>query len=123
MWTCFKKNQDQLEGSRYKKGFVDCTSRATNQYRHKTHLAYCINSFIDPFIQNYFLKHDIYIDEDLYALSNLLQWIFRSAIRDGEKIFIYIPSKRMRTLLQNWLNELAEIPDTTPTEFAPTNKD
>lgn len=119
MWTCFKKNQKQLEGKRYKAGFVDCASRATNRYRHKTHLAYCVNSFIDPFIKNYFQRHDIYINEDIYALSNMLQWIFRSAIRDGGNIFIYIPSSRMRNLLQNWLDELAETPDTSLSLPAP----
>ena len=53
-----------------------------------------------------FINHyNIEFDEDLFALSTLLQWIWRSQIRDGKEINIYIPSERMRTLLQNWINE------------------
>ena len=34
----------------------------------------------------------------------MLQWIWRSRIRKGENINIYIPSMRMRQLLKNWLD-------------------
>lgn len=44
-------------------------------------------------------------DSDVeYALSALLQWIWRSAIRNGKKVTIYIPAPRMRQLLTDWLN-------------------
>ena len=43
------------------------------------------------------------MEEDAYALSELIQWIFRSAIRDGKEIWLYIPSKRMRNLLIDWI--------------------
>ena len=38
----------------------------------------------------------------------MLQWIWRSAIRDGKPINAYIPSKRMRELLINWMNDFEE---------------
>ena len=44
------------------------------------------------------------VEEEKYALSEMIQWIFRSAIRNGESIQIYIPSQRMRQLLIDWLN-------------------
>lgn len=47
---------------------------------------------------------NIKLDEDGYALSEMLQFIWRSAIRNGEPIEIYIPSKRMRELLIKYLN-------------------
>jgi hypothetical protein len=47
------------------------------------------------------------MDKEAYALSEMVQWIWRSAIRKGEDIWIYIPSRRMRTLLQDWLARLA----------------
>lgn len=43
--------------------------------------------------------------EDLFALSTLLQWIWRSQVRDGKSIDIYIPSERMRSLLKLWIDE------------------
>ena len=47
---------------------------------------------------------NVTIDEDTWALSELLQWLFRSAIREHKEINIYIPSERMRELLLEWLN-------------------
>ena len=47
------------------------------------------------------------VREDMYALSEMIQWVWRSAIRDGKDIWIYIPSRRMRELFQNWLDSIA----------------
>lgn len=43
------------------------------------------------------------IEEDEYALSEMVQLIFRSAIREGNPITVYIPSKKMRELLEDWI--------------------
>ena len=50
---------------------------------------------------------------DLWALQEMLQYVWRSRIRGNEdtksledrKINLYIPSKRMRNLLEQWLND------------------
>lgn len=102
MWTCFKDFQDDLKGPRYNNGFISCNMRATNEYINKSNLAYLINYYLNPVIKNFFLQKSISIDEDEYALSEMLQWIFRSRIRKLEPINIYIPSQRMRELLINW---------------------
>ena len=49
--------------------------------------------------------YDAELDEDAYALSEMLQLIWRSRIRNGENINVYIPSKRMRDLFKEWLDE------------------
>ena len=99
------ENDIKKESDKPKVCFIPFTARATNEYKHKTNLAYCLNRFMNPIIEeHYFLKHGITVNEDLLALSDLLQWIFRSAIREGKPINIYIPSKRMRTLLKQWLD-------------------
>jgi len=59
---------------------------------------------MNPIEKHFFHQHDVLIDEDLLALSDLLQWIFRSAVREGKPVQIYVPSRRMRTLLIKWLN-------------------
>ena len=41
-------------------------------------------------------------DKDLWALSNMIQFVFRSAVRKGESIKLYLPSLRMRELLERW---------------------
>lgn len=108
LWTTFKDYQTCLSGKGYTSGFLSYNTRATNEYRNKNCLAYCTNVFFNPFMKNYFLAHGVEVKEDVYALSEMIQWIWRSAIRDGKEIWVYIPSRRMRTLLQDWLDSLSE---------------
>ena len=108
MWTCFKRDADKLVDSktgRFRKNFIQTTAKATNRYKDRTDVAYMVNRFADPNITKLFRAKGIGIDVDTYALSEMLQWIWRSAIRDGKPITLYIPSKRMRSLLINWINE------------------
>ncbi len=107
MWTCFKAQRDRLLPHSFTRSFVPCSCRATNEFRNRKNLAYCVNVFFNPFLKLYFQERGCQIDEDRYALSEMIQWIWRSAIRDGEKINIYIPSHRMRRLLEKWLNEVS----------------
>lgn len=103
MWTTFLDYKKSLQGKGYTKGFIDCGARATNEYRHKKSLVYLCNRFYNPIMKNFFLSKGIFIDEDVWALSELIQWLFRSQIREGKPINIYIPSSRMRNLLIKWL--------------------
>lgn len=104
MWTVFKSAKNKVKGQRYTKGFVSLGSRATNNYCDKFNLAYLSNIFINPIIKQFFIERSIAVNEDIYALSELLQWVYRSRIRKGESINLYIPSLRMRTLLIDWLD-------------------
>ena len=61
---------------------------------------------MNPIIKNYFIQNGIEVDEDCYALSEMLQFIWRSGIREGKKITIYIPSIRMRNLLKDWIDNI-----------------
>lgn len=106
MWTTFKDYRPMLAGKGYTKGFLSYNIRATNNYRHKTHLAYCVNVYFNPYMKNYFTDLGVDVKEDEYALSEMIQWIWRSAIREDKEIWIYIPCKRMRTLLEEWLYKL-----------------
>lgn len=110
LWSTFCKDPELnidfpniIAGSGFKKGFLACNSKGTNQYRNKTSLAYAINIFPNTLQKTYLTKQGITINDDHYALSEMLQWIWRSAIRDGQPIQIYLPSLRMRALLKNWL--------------------
>ena len=55
-------------------------------------------------------------DGDMWALQEMLQFIFRSRLRGNEnvktledrEINLYIPSKRMRNLLEDWLGDKFE---------------
>ena len=103
MWTCFKDDHHKLKGKGYSKSHVSCNCRSTNDYAEKYNLAYAINRYLNPGIPAYFAQRDVTIDNDLYALSEMLQWIWRSRIRNGKPINIYVSSNRMRGLLRSWL--------------------
>lgn len=105
MWTCFKDNKGRLKGKGYTKGFVSCNARATNEFAHKKNLAYLINKFQNPILNQFFKLRGVDLNENDYALSELVQWIWRSAIRNGEPINAYIPSVRMRDIFIEWLND------------------
>lgn len=105
IWTTFKEYRDVIKGKGYTKGFLSSNARATNEYRDRNSVVYPINKFINPFIKNFFASNNIKVDEDGYALSEMLQFIWRSAIRDGKEIWVYIPSIRMRQLFQRWIEE------------------
>lgn len=109
LWTTFKAYRDKLEGDGYIKSFLSCNIRATNKYRDRITLAYMMNYFLNPILSNYFHQAGVRVEQDQLALSELIQWMFRSAIRDHNPITIYIPSKRMRQLLINWLDSLSDI--------------
>ena len=82
--------------------------RATNDYKETTAVAYIANRYMKPTLKHFFEVENINVDEDTYALSELIQFIYRSAIRDGKPITVYIPSKRMRELFIDWINKKDE---------------
>ena len=105
MYTVFKPYCKYVKGEGYTKGFVPCNARGTNEFKDKKSLAYLINFFMPPDIKQFVEHYHIEFDDNLFSLSALLQWIWRSQIRDGKSIDLYIPSERMRELLKIWINE------------------
>lgn len=105
LWTTFKEYKSLLSGKGYGRGYISLNMRASNEYMNRTSVVYPINRYINPGIKNFFIKHGVKVDEDGYALSEMLQFIWRSAIRKGEEIYVYIPSIRMRRLLSDWINK------------------
>jgi len=122
MWTCFKKYavgayvpkgmrgkvkiRKDKDGIEYKDvtraSYVPCNMRASNEYRTRTHIAFLVNVFLHPVLKDYLKAGDI---ERGYALSSMLQWVWRSAIRENQPINIFIPSSRMRNLFADWLSK------------------
>lgn len=108
IWTTFKEYKDDVKGKGYVKAFVSINIRATNDYKNTTAVAYIANRYMKPTLKHFFESEGIGVDEDSYALSELIQFIYRSAIRDGKPITVYVPSKRMRELLLDWINKKDE---------------
>lgn len=109
MWTTFEAYEHLLKGNGYAGGkknkcFIPLNAKGTNDYDHKTVLAYTVNVFMNPEMKSFFELQGVSVNEDIYATSEMVQWIWRSAIRKNKHITLYIPSDRMRKLLENWLN-------------------
>lgn len=108
MWGCMKDYERMLSGKGYSSSYVVFNKRASNSLRGKTCLAYVTNVYMNV-TQKIFLKsRGVEVSDDAYALSTMIQWIWRSAIRDGKPISIYVPSRRMRELLVSWMDSIAE---------------
>lgn len=122
MWSTYGKSKHKLKGKKYTGAFVPLNTRATNKYHNARYLVYACNVFANPFMKNAYRNHGADLNDDIYALSMMIQWIWRSAIRDASNprkvitanpddpylIHLYLPSKRMRGLLKDWMKSLEE---------------
>lgn len=108
LWGSYSGRYSVIKGKGYTKSFLTFNARATNAYKDRTCLVYIANVFMNVSEQSFYKKYGIEVDGDMYALSIMVQWIWRSAIREGQEINIYIPSKRMRTLLIDWMEKVSE---------------
>lgn len=112
MWSCYKSQEKYFETPGFRSNMVPFNTKASNEYRNRFALAYMLNAYPQPWIGKYLETFGLTYDEDGYALSNMIQWIWRSAIRDGKEVWLYLPSSRMRRLLNEWMDGL-ERGDTT----------
>lgn len=111
--TDAERNGPQCERERAEASvscFVPCNARGTNLYGDRDVLIYGLNFFPNEYILRYFDNKNtvdgtnITVDKDLISLSAMIQWVWRSAIRNGKPVQIYVPSERMRNLFKGWLN-------------------
>ena len=112
-WTTKKDFAEDLKNSkckinkkddRTKDNYVALNARATNEYADRKATAYVYNRFMHPMEKKFFETRGVKVNEDLLAVSDLVQFLFRGCIRKGEVMQCYIPSPRMRGLLIDWLN-------------------
>ncbi|WP_191566223.1 hypothetical protein [Metabacillus idriensis] len=112
-WTTFKRQTLVLKNERCKlnkkddrskDNFVPFNTRATNDYANRKATAFVLNRFMNPNEKQFFSYRGIEVDENLLAVSDLIQFLFRGSIRKGEQMSCYIPSQRMRTLLYMWID-------------------
>lgn len=77
-------------------------TRGTNQYRHCSHVAYFWQQNPNTNVAR-FLGCDDKKHADQYAVAEMIQFIWRSRIRDGKPITVYMPCPKMRRLWSRWL--------------------
>ena len=108
LWSTYNSTQNEMKGKGYSKSFITFNARATNDYKDRICLAYLVNVFMNVNEKKFYQKRGVEVDEDLYALSAMIQCIWRMAIRTGDEIYLYIPSSRMRALLTNWIDSVSK---------------
>ena len=82
--------------------WISNTTRGTNDYIHCSHLIYLYDQNINPVVARW-LGDSSRAFNDAYALTELIQLVWRSRVRRGEPITIYLPSLRMRRIFEEWL--------------------
>lgn len=103
LWTTYKSAVEGIQG-RYGTSWLAFNTKATNDYIHCRDVAYLCNNYPNVMLLKIVAKRQEHaFDKDLWALSTMLQFIFRSRLRKGEPINLYIPSSRMRELFKRWL--------------------
>lgn len=115
MVSVFEKSYESLKDKGWSSkvnSYISFNMKATNKFKHKKNLAYLVNVFVHGDITAYFRErhNNINVNEKVYALNTLIQWIWRSRIRSQDlppeqrSINLYLPSRRMREILKEWLD-------------------
>ena len=99
-----KKAPIRVNGYAADECFLYCGTKATNKYSHKKVLVHAFNRHPMQAVRAYLSDYGFPIDPDDFALSEMIQWIWRSNIREGGNIKLCILSKRMKDLFNGWLD-------------------
>ena len=117
-WFDGSKSFDDLEGTsrrakagKFAKGsglfnvnWLPNTTRGSNRWSHCSHVIYLYDQFTSPAVKNWLGMSGEWQGE--YALSEMVQLIWRSRVRKGQPITVYFASQRMYDLFTNWLNSV-----------------
>ena len=79
-------------------------AKATNIYADRSFLVHAYNRYPNLVVKAYLQDYAYPPNEDRFALSEMIQWIWRSRVRNDQPIFLCVLNKRMEKLLLEWLN-------------------
>ena len=86
------------------------STKATNLYADKWCLIHCYNRYpqtpVEAYINDYGSDMGVRLNAEVFALSEMLQWVWRSRIRKGENIVLAIGSARMCRIFSRWIESL-----------------
>lgn len=83
--------------------YIPTNARASNEYAGKDVMVHAYNRYPLQSVARYLDTYNVRYSAERFALNELLQWVWRSAVRDGKPIHLAILSKRMRSLYSDWL--------------------
>lgn len=94
----------RLPGYHPDRCFVFCGTKATNEYKTKSVLVHGFNRYPLLSVSSYLQDYGFPIKADEFALSESIQWVWRSRIRDGKHIMLCFLSERMEGIFKKWLD-------------------
>lgn len=83
-------------------------TKATNDHKHKWCVVHCFNRFPMVSVSAYLSDYGCPVDQPTFSKSEMVQWIWRSRIREMQPIVVAIGSKRMYRLFEDWLEEICK---------------
>lgn len=111
-WTTYKDYRSKLEGKGYTKGvspempcFLPLNTRAINDYKDYSLCMYAARLNKHPVEKRYLSEYGVSVDEDMFALSEMIQFIWRGCIRQYKPMSVLILNKRLRKDLEDWIEE------------------
>lgn len=108
LWGCYAFMDKPLRRDGLAKSYLVFNASAMNEYGNRHILAYMVNTFMPREVLRFYREIGYPGTDEEFAITNMLQWIWRSAIRNGQPVELYLPSARMRRILQNWMHECEE---------------
>ena len=84
--------------------WIPNTTRGTNNYSHCSHAIYLYEQNVNPILLNWLNANNKQFKTE-FALTEMIQWIWRTRIRNGEPVEVYMPSLRMREIIADWISE------------------
>ena len=112
----FAEYRNSITGRGYGKvkyHHIPTNAKASNDWANRTAMAYTVNRFNHSMIQSWLKAQGVPVNDDLFAIAEMVQVVWRTAIRNDQPIDLYIPSQRMRELFHAWLHSdtIAEFVD------------
>ena len=104
MWTTYSARKSSISAGRYAASWLNYNAKATNDYKDAKYVAYFVNVYANVMILAMLRSRAALFDQDKFALSEMVQFVWRSAIREEKPIVLYVPSKRMREMFIKWIN-------------------
>ena len=63
---------------------------------------------MNPYVARW-LEDNTRAFNDAYALTELIQWVWRSMVRKGQPVTLYLPNTRMRRLMEERLSDWSQL--------------
>jgi predicted nucleotidyltransferase len=102
-----QQDSTTLDVSVFPPKFIPSGTKATNLFRKRNLCIVLSNIYANVNLQHYLSNYAQKVDEDKFAIAELVQFIFRGTIRnnDSSVLKVYLASPRMKKLFKEWLEK------------------